>query len=190
MCKLERFFICQAAAAATKSLQSCPTLCDPIDSSPPGSAVPGILQARTLKGVYISFSNAQKWKVKVKSLGRVRLFETRGLQPTRLLRPWYFPGKSTGVGCQCLLLLSILTANKNLHISSGLSWQNILNTVWHFKSLKAVKSPEVIRKVILHNPILQVERQMQRGCAHLWDERDVAEFFTPKILWADEHYTD
>ena len=94
------------------------------------------------------------------------------------------------MGCQCLLLLSILTANKNLHISSGLSWQNILNTVWHFKSLKAVKSPEVIRKVILHNPILQVERQMQRGCAHLWDERDVAEFFTPKILWAYEHYTD
>ena len=47
-----------AAAAAAKSLQSCPTLCDPIDSSPPGSAVPGILQARTLEWVAISFSNA------------------------------------------------------------------------------------------------------------------------------------
>ena len=53
-------------AAAAKSLQSCPTLCDPIDGSPPGSPVPGILQARTLEWVAISFSNASKWKVKVK----------------------------------------------------------------------------------------------------------------------------
>ena len=60
----------------TKSLQSCPTLCDPIDSSPPGSAVPGILQARTLEWVAMSFSNAWKWKVKVKSLSRVRLLAT------------------------------------------------------------------------------------------------------------------
>ena len=64
------------AAAAAKSLQSCPTLCDPIDSSPPGSPVPGILQARTLEWVAISFSSAWKWKVKVKSISRVRLFET------------------------------------------------------------------------------------------------------------------
>ena len=56
---------------AAKSLQSCPTLCDPIDSSPPGSPVPGILQARTLEWVAISFSNACKWKVKLKSLSRV-----------------------------------------------------------------------------------------------------------------------
>ena len=60
-----------AAAAATKSLQLCPTLCDPIDGSPTGSPVPGILQARTLEWVAISFSNAWKWKVKVKSLSRV-----------------------------------------------------------------------------------------------------------------------
>ena len=65
-----------AAAAAAKSLQSCPTLCNPIDSSPPGSAIPGILQARILEWVAISFSNAWKWKVKVKSLRRVRLFPT------------------------------------------------------------------------------------------------------------------
>ena len=63
-------------AAAAKSLQSCPTLCDPIDSSPPGSPIPGILQARTLQWVAISFSNAWKWKVKGKSLSRVRLSET------------------------------------------------------------------------------------------------------------------
>ena len=54
-----------AAAAAAKSLQSCPTLCDPTDGSPPGSSIPGILQARTLEWVAISFSNAWKWKVKV-----------------------------------------------------------------------------------------------------------------------------
>ena len=63
-----------AAGAAAKLLQSCSTLCDPRDSSPPGSPVPGILQARTLEWVAISFSNAWKWKVKVKSLSRVQLF--------------------------------------------------------------------------------------------------------------------
>ena len=61
---------------AAKSLQSCPTLCDPRDGSPPGSPVPGILQARTLEWVADSFSNAWKWKVKGKSLNRVRLFAT------------------------------------------------------------------------------------------------------------------
>ena len=64
------------AAAAAKSLQSCPTLCNPIDGSPPGSPTPGILQARTLEWGPMSFSNAWKWKVKVKSLSRVRLLAT------------------------------------------------------------------------------------------------------------------
>ena len=73
------------AAAAAKSLQSCPTLCDPRDGSPPGSPVPGILQARTLEWVAISCSNAWKWKVKVKLLSCVRLFHL-----------WDFPGKNTG----------------------------------------------------------------------------------------------
>ena len=61
---------------AAKSLQSGPTLCDPIDGSPPGSPVPGILQARTLEWVAISFSNAWEWKVKVKLLSHVRLLAT------------------------------------------------------------------------------------------------------------------
>ena len=64
------------AAAAVKSLQSCLTLCDPIGGSPPGSPIPGILQARTLEWVAISFSNAWKWKVKIKSLSHVRLLAT------------------------------------------------------------------------------------------------------------------
>ena len=130
-----------AAAVAAKSLQSCLTLCDPIDDSPPGYPAPGILQARTLEWVAISFSNAWKWKAKEKSLSCVRLsvipwtaaYEAppsmgfsrqeywsgvplpspmhesekrkwsrlvvsdssrpHRLQPTRLLRPWGFPGK-------------------------------------------------------------------------------------------------
>ena len=71
-CKLSKV----SAAAAAKLLQWCPTLCDPIDGSPPGSPVPGIPQAGTLEWVAISFSNAWKWKVKVKSLGCVRLVAT------------------------------------------------------------------------------------------------------------------
>ena len=69
-------FLLVVAAAAAKLLQWWPTLCDPLDGSPPGSPVSGILQARTLEWVAISFSNAWKWKVKVKSLSRVRLLAT------------------------------------------------------------------------------------------------------------------
>ena len=79
------------AAATAKSLQSCPPLCDPIDGSPPGSLILGILQARTLEWVAISFSNAWKWKVKVKSLSRVRL----------LVIPWTEePGTLQSMGSQ------------------------------------------------------------------------------------------
>ena len=66
-------FLCVTATATAKSLQSRPTLCDPIDGSPPGFPIPGILQARTLEWFAISFSNAWKWKVKVESLSRVWL---------------------------------------------------------------------------------------------------------------------
>ena len=89
------------ACMHAKSLQSCPTLCDPTDSSPPGSSIPGILQARTLEWVAISFSNAWKWKVNVKSLSRVWLLATPWTAAYQLLRPWDFPGKSTG--CHRLL---------------------------------------------------------------------------------------
>ena len=89
--------------AAAKSHQLCPTLCDPIDSSPPGSPVPGILQARTLEWVAISFSNreSEKWKWSRSVVSDSS--RPHGVQPTRLLRPWDFPGESTGVGCHCLL---------------------------------------------------------------------------------------
>ena len=90
--------------AAAKSLQTCPTLCDPIDGSPPGFPVPGILQARTLEWVAISFSNACKWRWKWNRSVVSNPQRPHGLQPSRLLRPWDFPGKRTGVGCHCLLL--------------------------------------------------------------------------------------
>ena len=89
--------------SAAKSCQPCPTLCDPIDGGPPGSSIPGILQAGTLEWVAISFSNAWKWKVKVKLLNHVRLLVTPWTAAYRLLHPWDFPGKSTGVGCHCFL---------------------------------------------------------------------------------------
>ena len=72
----ENEFRNRGTAAATKSCQSCPTLSDPVDSSPPGSAIPGILQARTLEWVAISFSSGWKWKVKVKSLSLGWVLET------------------------------------------------------------------------------------------------------------------
>ena len=94
-----------ATAAAAKSLQSCQTLCDPIDGSPPGSPVPGILQARILEWVAISFFNAWKWKVKAKSLSRVWLLATsrtaayQAPPSTGFSRQEY---RST-VGCHCFL---------------------------------------------------------------------------------------
>ena len=90
-----------SAAAAAKSLQSCPTLCDPIDGSPPGSSIPGILQARTLEWVAISFSNAWKWSLSVMSDS----LQPHGLQPTRLLHPWDFPGESTALAYYYILKL-------------------------------------------------------------------------------------
>ena len=89
------------AATAAKSLQSCPTLCDPIHCSRPGSPVPGILQARILEWVAISFSNAWKWKWSCSVVSDPQW--PHGLQPSRLLHTSDFPGKSIGVGCHCLL---------------------------------------------------------------------------------------
>ena len=93
-----------AAATAAKSLQSCPTLCNPIDGSLPGSPVPGIHQARTLQCVAISFSNAWKWKVKVKSLSCVRLSNPMDCSPPGSSIHGIFQARVlTGVGSHCLL---------------------------------------------------------------------------------------
>ena len=94
--------------SAAKSLQSCPTLSNPMDCSPPGSSVHGIFQVRVLEWVAISFSNAWKWKWSHSVMSDS--LRPHGLQPTRLLRPWDFPGKSTGVGCHWLLWLGTLAS--------------------------------------------------------------------------------
>ena len=105
-----------AAAAAAKSLQSCPTLCDPINSSPPGSPVPGILQARTQEWVAISFSNAWKWKVKGKSLSLVRHLATPWTVAYQTSPSMGFSRKSTGVGCHCLLRTFGLLSNNSTYM--------------------------------------------------------------------------
>ena len=97
-------------AAAAKSLHSCPTLCDPIDSSPPGSPVPGILQARTLAWVAISFSNAWKWKVKGKSLSRVRPSATPWTAAYQALPFMGFSSQEYWSGCHRLLHLHAAAA--------------------------------------------------------------------------------
>ena len=93
-------------AAAAKALQLCPTLCDPTDGSPPGSPAPGILQARTLEWVAISFSNAGQWKVKVKSLSRVWLLAIPWTEAYQAPLSMGF-SRSTGVGCHCLLQYAV-----------------------------------------------------------------------------------
>ena len=86
-----------------KSLQLCPTLWDPINGSPPGSPVPGILQARNWSGLPFPspMHESEKWKWSCSVMSDSQ--RPHGLQLTRLLHPWDFPGKSTGVGCHCLL---------------------------------------------------------------------------------------
>ena len=92
-----------AAAAAAKSLQSCLTLCDPIDSSPPGSPSLGFSRQEHWSGLPFPspMHESEKWKWSCSVLSNSS--RPHWLQPTRLLRPWDFPGQSTGVGCHCLL---------------------------------------------------------------------------------------
>ena len=117
-----------------KSLQSCPTLCDPIDGSPPGSPVPGILQARTLEWVAISFSNACKWKMKVKTLSHIWL----------LAIPW--------------------TAASQAPPSMGFSRQEYWSRVpsWElagplFKVRNKARCPPLFFKIVLETPVNEVK---------------------------------
>ena len=117
-----------SAAAAAKSLQLCPTLCDPIDGSPPGSPpgspIPGILQARTLGWVAISFSNAWKWKVKVKSLSHVWLFVTLWTAAHQALPSMGFSRQEDWSGVPLLLLSTLHQVQTLMHSTKSLSWSN------------------------------------------------------------------
>ena len=99
----QAFLMMYSAAAAAKSLQSCPTLCDPIDSSPPGSLSLGFFRQEHWSGLPFPspMNESEKWKWS-RSVVSNSLWP-HGLQPTRLLHPWDFPGKCAGVGCHCLL---------------------------------------------------------------------------------------
>ena len=101
------YLSCRAitAAAAAKSLQSCPTLCDRIDGSPSGSPIPGFSRQEHWSGMPFPspMHESEKWKWSLSVVSDSS--PPHGLQPTRFLRPWDFPGKSTGVGCHCLLSL-------------------------------------------------------------------------------------
>ena len=123
------FFWPLAFSAAAKWLQSCPNLCDPIDSSLQGSPVPGILQARTLE--WLPFPSpmheSEKWKWS-RSVVSDSL-QPHGLQPTRFLHTWDFLGKSTGVGCHCLLYNP---ANVGNLISSSSSFSEPSLDSWKF----------------------------------------------------------
>ena len=122
-----------AAAATAVSLRSCPTLCNPIDGSPPGSTIPGTLQARTLEWAAISFSSAQKWKVKMKSLSRVRLLAT----------PWtaaYQAPPSMGFSRQEYwsgvplpsprVFKGQPRTHKDLHVQVGTQWTSFVESIF------------------------------------------------------------
>ena len=139
------FFLVLHAAAVAKLFQSCPTLCNPIDGSPPGSPIPGILQARTLEWVAFPspMHESEKWKWS-RSVVSDSL-QPHGLQPTRLLHPWDFPGKSTGVGCCCLLPV--------LHATCGLSANTasyFFNSPWIFL---IISSNSTLIEISDHNSI-------------------------------------
>ena len=129
-----RYLHLPVAAAAVKSLQSCPTLCDPIDGSPPGSAIPGILQARTLEWVAISFSNAWKWKGKVKSFSRVRPLATpwtaayQAPPSTGFSRQEYWSGLPLPL-CQLIKHVFLLWLQS---VSTGLPLETLVWAEWIF----------------------------------------------------------
>ena len=115
-----------AAAAAAKSLQSCLTLWDPIDSSPPGSPVPGILQAsNTGVGCHFLLQCMHACQVTSVVSDSMRPY---GQQPNRLLCPWDFPGKSTGMGCHCLL--QQLGYSSPLYFLRSFSWFPTISFYW------------------------------------------------------------
>ena len=111
-------------AAAAKSLQLCPTLYDPIDGSPPGSPVPGILQVRTLEWAAISFSNAWKWKVKGKSLSCVQLLGTPWAAAYQAPPSMGFSGQEDWSGLPLPSPLTCaLSSNSSSNLQLGKCWQ-------------------------------------------------------------------
>ena len=155
-------------AAAAKSLQSCPTLWDPIDGSPPCSPVPGILQARTLEWVAISFSNAWKWKVKVKSLSHVRLLATPSTAARQAPPPMGFSRQERWSGCHCLLRFVSLIAyclthskcSKYVWCRTEQNWSLNLPVLW-----SETLDVQILRQITMTNYEIYV--LIGKGCTIL-----------------------
>ena len=160
-----------AAAAATKSLQLCPTLCDPMDCSLPGFSVRGILQARTLEWVAISFSNAWKWKVKVKSLSRIRLLGTpwtaayQAPPSMGFFRQQYWSG--VPLPSPCFLLYSIIGGKSYIALSQkSRSWLKIELQQTN-KQQNPLKSPRCIYLLFYGLFTLKFDRKQQNSLKQL-----------------------
>ena len=154
------------------SLQSCPTLCNRIDSSPPGSPIPGILQARVLEWVAISFSNAWKWKVKVKPLSRVWLLATLWTAAYQAPPSMEFPRQEYWCGVLLPFPRSV-TSNSKIHWSHKV----VLNSKLHCRItrrcfLKSVPSVPTAKKtakeetVGLNQGEVRAQKSGRRCCTH------------------------
>ena len=134
-------------AAAAKSLQSCPTLCDPIDGSPPGSPVPGILQARRVEWVAISFSNAWKWKVKVKSLSPVQHSDPMDCSPPGSSIHWIFQARVLEWGAiafsdPAILLLGKYKKKMNTNLKRYMNLNVYYNHIYNRKDMEATSEQD------------------------------------------------
>ena len=131
------------SAAAAKSLQLCLTLCDPIAGSPPGSPIPGILQARTLEWVAISFSNAWKWKVKVKLFSHVHLFATPWTAAHQAPLSMGFSRQEywSGVPLPSLLNCSSLAGKpRRVWVSVSSRALSVHKNLWHFMNFYQIRT--------------------------------------------------
>ena len=175
------------AAAAAKSRQSCPTLCDPIDVSPPGSSVPGILQARTLGWGAISFSNAWKWKGKVKSLSRVWLLVTPWTAAYQAPLSMGFPRQEYWSGVPWPSLLVIMSSVKIRVSQLPQRWRTHLpmQDTW-VQSLGGEDPLE--KRIAIHSSILAQSQVgfCPWGCktvGHNWSTKTRS--VKPKVSWEE-----
>ena len=143
-------------ATAAKLLQSCPTLCDPIDGSPPGSLVPGILQARTLEWVAISFSNTWKWKVKVKSFSHVRLLVTPWPAAYQAPLSMGFSRQEYWSGVPLPSPDTHVTEEKKNYTAGGQKWCNHHGTQYR-------EASESFKKELPYNPVIPLLNIHQRN---------------------------
>ena len=199
---ISSFAQCCCSVAAAKSLQSCPTLCNPIDGGPPGSPVPGILQARTLEWVAIFFSNAWKGKLKVKSLSRVQLVATpwsaayQALLSIGFSRQEYWSG--VPLPSPIVLLVKYNVSIKMIVLDTNNTWKityvRMLNEnvcVCVHKSIRMHHCKHLLEKAMATPPVLlpgkshgwrSLAGYSSRGCKEL-EITEQLHFLSHKDLW-------